>query len=198
MIHVGLTGGIASGKSAVAAQLLKLGAVVIDADAIARQVVEPGTPALEQIGLAFGSQVFAEDGSLDRAALAAVVFADAGEREKLNAIVHPAVRAEAERLRAVAVADGAEVVVEDIPLLVESDQYQRFDKVLVVQAPHDERIRRMMEDRGWDRAEAVARMAAQATDEQRAAVADVVIHNDGSIEQLNEKVTRVFRNGFSA
>ncbi|WP_421013789.1 dephospho-CoA kinase, partial [Glutamicibacter creatinolyticus] len=86
MIHVGLTGGIASGKSAVAAQLLKLGAVVIDADAIARQVVEPGTPALEQIGLAFGSQVFAEDGSLDRAALAAVVFADAGEREKLNAI----------------------------------------------------------------------------------------------------------------
>lgn len=198
MIHVGLTGGIASGKSAVAAQLLKLGAVVIDADAIARQVVEPGTPALEQIGLAFGSQVFAEDGSLDRAALAAVVFADAGEREKLNAIVHPAVRAEAERLRAVAVADGAEVVVEDIPLLVESDQHQRFDKVLVVQAPHDERIRRMMEDRGWDRAEAVARMAAQATDEQRAAVADVVIHNDGSIEQLNEKVTRVFRNGFSA
>ncbi|GAA0198048.1 dephospho-CoA kinase [Glutamicibacter creatinolyticus] len=198
MIHVGLTGGIASGKSAVAAQLLKLGAVVIDADAIARQVVEPGTPALEQIGLAFGSQVFAEDGGLDRAALAAVVFADAGEREKLNAIVHPAVRAEAERLRAAAVADGAEVVVEDIPLLVESDQHQRFDKVLVVQAPHDERIRRMMEDRGWDRAEAVARMAAQATDEQRAAVADVVIHNDGSIEQLNEKVTRVFRNGFSA
>jgi len=198
MIHVGLTGGIASGKSAVAAQLLKLGAVVIDADAIARQVVEPGTPALEQIGLAFGSQVFAEDGSLDRAALAAVVFADAGEREKLNAIVHPAVRAEAERLRAAAVAEGAEVVVEDIPLLVESDQHQRFDKVLVVQAPHDERIRRMMEDRGWDRAEAVARMAAQATDEQRAAVADVVIHNDGSIEQLNEKVTRVFRNGFSA
>ena len=198
MIHVGLTGGIASGKSAVAAQLLKLGAVVIDADAIARQVVEPGTPALEQIGLAFGSQVFAEDGSLDRAALAAVVFADAGEREKLNAIVHPAVRAEAERLRAAAVADGAEVVVEDIPLLVESDQHQRFDKVLVVQAPHDERIRRMMEDRGWDRAEAVARMAAQATDEQRAAVADVVIHNDGSIEQLNEKVTRVFRYGFSA
>lgn len=198
MIHVGLTGGIASGKSAVAAQLLKLGAVVIDADAIARQVVEPGTPALEQIGMAFGSQVFAEDGSLDRAALAAVVFADAGEREKLNAIVHPAVRAEAERLRAAAVADGAEVVVEDIPLLVESDQHQRFDKVLVVQAPHDERIRRMMEDRGWDRAEAVARMAAQATDEQRAAVADVVIHNDGSIEQLNEKVTRVFRNGFSA
>ena len=198
MIHVGLTGGIASGKSAVAAQLLKLGAVVIDADAIARQVVEPGTPALEQIGLAFGSQVLAEDGSLDRAALAAVVFADAGEREKLNAIVHPAVRAEAERLRAAAVADGAEVVVEDIPLLVESDQHQRFDKVLVVQAPHDERIRRMMEDRGWDRAEAVARMAAQATDEQRAAVADVVIHNDGSIEQLNEKVTRVFRNGFSA
>lgn len=198
MIHVGLTGGIASGKSAVAAQLLKLGAVVIDADAIARQVVEPGTPALEQIGLAFGSQVFAEDGSLDRAALAAVVFADAGEREKLNAIVHPAVRAEAERLRGAAVADGAEVVVEDIPLLVESDQHQRFDKVLVVQAPHDERIRRMMEDRGWGRAEAVARMAAQATDEQRAAVADVVIHNDGSIEQLNEKVTRVFRNGFSA
>jgi len=192
MIHVGLTGGIASGKSAVAAQLVRLGAVVIDADAIARQVVEPGTEALEEIRDTFGPEMFGPDGRLDRAALGAVVFADNEQRAKLNAIVPPRVRAEADRQRTAAIDAGTQVVVEDIPLLVESDQIGRFDKILVVQAPHDERIRRMIEDRGWDRAEAVARMAAQATDEQRAEVADILILNDGSIEQLNERVTEVY------
>lgn len=192
MKHVGLTGGIASGKSAVAAQLSKLGAVVIDADLISRQVVEPGTEGLESIRDTFGAGVFAADGTLDRAALGAVVFADQEERAKLNAIVHPLVRAEAARQREAALAGDARVVVEDIPLLVESDQLDRFDTILVVQAPHDERIRRMIEDRGWDRAEAVARMAAQATDEQRAAVADILLLNDGSLEELNTKVKEIF------
>ena len=192
MKHVGLTGGIASGKSAVAAQLTKLGAVVIDADVIARQVVEPGTEALERIRDTFGPGVFADDGTLDRAALGAVVFADQGERAKLNAIVHPLVRAEVDRQREAAIANGVQVVVEDIPLLVESDQLDRFETIMVVQAPHDERIRRMIEDRGWDRADAVARMAAQATDEQRAAVADILILNDGSIEDLNAKVNDIY------
>ena len=198
MKHVGLTGGIASGKSAVAAQLTKLGAVVIDADVIARQVVEPGTEALEEIRAAFGEGVFAADGSLDRAALGAVVFADPEARARLNAIVHPRVRAEADRQREAAIAAGVQVVVEDIPLLVESDQLDRFETIMVVQAPHDERIRRMMQDRGWDRADAVARMAAQATDEQRAAVADILIHNDGSLQELNEKVSEVFERELSA
>lgn len=192
MKHVGLTGGIASGKSAVAAQLSKLGAVVIDADLISRQVVEPGTEGLESIRDTFGAGVFAADGTLDRAALGAVVFADQEERAKLNAIVHPLVRAEAARQREAALAGDARVVVEDIPLLVESDQLDRFDTILVVQAPHDERIRRMIEDRGWDRAEAVARMAAQATDEQRAAVADILLLNDGSLQELNTKVKEIF------
>ncbi|MCW4464549.1 dephospho-CoA kinase [Glutamicibacter sp. MNS18] len=192
MKHVGLTGGIASGKSAVAAQLTKLGAVVIDADVIARQVVEPGTEALERIRDTFGPGIFADDGTLDRAALGALVFADQGERAKLNAIVHPLVRAEVDRQREAAIANGVQVVVEDIPLLVESDQLDRFETIMVVQAPHDERIRRMIEDRGWDRADAVARMAAQATDEQRAAVADILILNDGSIEDLNAKVTEIY------
>lgn len=198
MKHVGLTGGIASGKSAVAAQLTKLGAVVIDADVIARQVVEPGTEALEEIRATFGEEVFAADGSLDRAALGAVVFADPEARARLNAIVHPRVRAEADRQREAAIAAGVQVVVEDIPLLVESDQLDRFETIMVVQAPHDERIRRMMQDRGWDRADAVARMAAQATDEQRAAVADILIHNDGSLQELNEKVSEVFERELSA
>ncbi|WP_431709534.1 dephospho-CoA kinase [Glutamicibacter uratoxydans] len=192
MKHVGLTGGIASGKSAVAAQLSKLGAVVIDADVIARQVVEPGTEGLEKIRETFGASVFTAEGALDRAALGARVFADQAERQKLNAIVHPLVRAEANRQREQAVASGVEVVVEDIPLLVESDQIERFDTVIVVQAPHDERIRRMIEDRGWDRADAVARMAAQATDDQRAAVADILIHNDGTIADLNTKVSEIY------
>lgn len=192
MKHVGLTGGIASGKSAVAAQLTKLGAVVIDADVIARQVVEPGTEALERVRETFGPGVFAADGSLDRAALGTVVFADQRERAKLNAILHPLIRAEADRQREEAIANGVQVVVEDIPLLVESDQLERFETIMVVQAPHDERIRRMIEDRGWDRADAVARMAAQATDEQRAAVADILVLNDGSIEDLNAKVTEIY------
>lgn len=191
MMHVGLTGGVASGKSAVAAKLAALGAVIIDADALAREVVEPGTPGMAAIKDTFGEQVLLSDGTLDRPALGAIVFSDADQRAKLNAIVHPLVREQAVALREAA-APGA-LVVEDIPLLVESGQADRFDAVIVVQAPHDERIRRMIEDRGWSREDAVARMAAQATDEQRAAVADYLLDNSGSLEELEAQVASLYR-----
>lgn len=191
MKHVGLTGGVASGKSAVAAKLASLGAVVIDADALARQVVEPGTPGLAAIKDTFGEGILLPDGSLDRPALGAIVFSDVAQRAKLNEIVHPLVREQAEALREAA-APGA-LVVEDIPLLVESGQADRFDAVIVVQAPHDERIRRMVQDRGWSRDDAEARMAAQATDEQRAAVADYLLDNSGSLEELEAQVASLYR-----
>ena len=190
MLNVGLTGGIAAGKSAVARILVDLGAVLIDADAIARAVVGPGTPGLEAVVAAFGPGILGPDGSLDRPALGALVFADAAAREKLNSIVHPLVRAEAARLCAAAPAGS--VIVQDIPLLVETGQGQDFDKVLVVAAPLAERLRRMVEDRSMAEADALARIAAQATDEQRAAVADAVINNSGTLEQLHERVNEIW------
>ncbi|PRA01361.1 dephospho-CoA kinase [Arthrobacter sp. MYb224] len=190
MIHVGLTGGVASGKSAVAARLVELGAVLIDADKLAREVVAPGTPGLEAIRTAFGEGVFSADGSLDRAALGALVFGDEAQRRKLNAIVHPLVRARAQELRAAAGQQA--IVVEDIPLLAESGQAQDFDTVIVVQAPRAERIRRMIEDRGWTRADAESRMAAQASDAQRAQIADHLLHNEGTLEELRARVTELF------
>lgn len=195
MMHVGLTGGVASGKSVVATKLAQLGAVVIDADKLARQVVEPGTSGLAQIRQAFGAAVFAADGTLDRAALGEIVFADQDQRERLNSIVHPLVRAEATKLRSEAAADA--LVVEDIPLLAESGNAHGFDRVIVVQAPREERIRRMVEDRGWSREQAEARMAAQATDEQRAAIADHLLHNDGTLEALLAQVTELYANELS-
>ncbi|MGH3651645.1 dephospho-CoA kinase [Glutamicibacter sp.] len=191
MMHVGLTGGVASGKSAVAAKLAALGAVVIDADALARQVVEPGTPGLAAIKDTFGDAVLLADGSLDRPALGAIVFADAAQRAKLNAIVHPLVREQAAKLRQAAAA-GA-LVVEDIPLLVETGRLEGFDAVVVVQAPHAERIRRMVQDRGWSTEDAEARMAAQATDDQRAAVADYLLDNSGTLEELEAQVSALYR-----
>ncbi|RAX51130.1 dephospho-CoA kinase [Arthrobacter sp. AQ5-05] len=190
MLNVGLTGGIAAGKSAVARILVDLGAVLIDADAIARAVVAPGTPGLEAVVAAFGPGILGPDGSLDRPALGALVFADTAAREKLNSIVHPLVRAEAARLRDAAPA-GA-VIVQDIPLLVETNQAKDFDKVLVVAAPLAERLRRMVEDRSMAEADAMARIAAQATDEQRAAVADAVINNSGTLEELHQRVNEIW------
>jgi dephospho-CoA kinase len=190
MLNVALTGGIAAGKSAVARQLAELGAVLIDADAIARAVVAPGTPGLEAVVAAFGPGMLTEAGELDRPALGALVFADAAAREKLNSIVHPLVRAEATRQRAAAPTDA--VIVQDIPLLVETGQGSDFDLVIVVAAPLDERLRRMVTDRGMDEADARARIDAQATDAQRAAVADIVINNSGSLEQLRQQVTEIW------
>lgn len=190
MLNVGLTGGIAAGKSAVARLLVERGAVLIDADAIAREVVEPSTPGLEAITAAFGPSVLDAEGALDRPALGALVFADASLREELNSIVHPLVRAEANRRRAAAPQDA--VVVQDIPLLVETGQVKDFDLVLVVAAPLEERLRRLVRDRSMTLADARARIAAQASDKERAAVADAVIKNFGTLEELRQSVNEIW------
>lgn len=193
-IHIGLTGGIGSGKSTVAQMLVKLGAVLIDADAIGRQLMEPGQPVLAEVVSVFGQGVLAENGTLNRAALASLVFADESKRKQLNSIVHPAIRAEAQRQRDVAVDRLGErgVIVEDIPLLVETGQADRFDGVMVVEVHRDERLRRLVELRGMDVSDALARMGAQASDEERRAVATWVIDNSGSCEETEEQVRTVF------
>lgn len=185
---IALTGGIASGKSTVATRLAELGAVVIDADQVVRDLQEPGQPGWQGIREEFGPEVFTADGLLDRAALGALVFADAEARGRLNAVMHPLVRAEAERRQQQA-GPGA-VVVRDVPLLVETGQAGDFETVLVVQAPEAERVRRMVEDRGMDEAQARARIAAQATDAERAAVATAVLDNSGTREELLAQVDR--------
>jgi dephospho-CoA kinase len=187
VLNIGLTGGIGSGKSTVSALLAERGAVVVDADRIAREVVEPGTPGLAAVVAAFGDGVVGPDGALDRPALAAVVFADPEARARLDAIVHPLVRARAAELAAAAPADA--VVVHDIPLLVETGQAARFDLVLVVRADQEVRVARLVQ-RGLPEDDARARIAAQATDEQRAAVADVVLDNSGTREELAAQVDR--------
>ncbi|WP_425861393.1 dephospho-CoA kinase [Arthrobacter sp. TWP1-1] len=180
MLSLGLTGGIAAGKSLLANRFRELGAIVIDADRLARDVVALGTPGLAAVVERFGRDILLPDGTLDRPQLGALVFSDDTARQALNAIVHPLVRAAADSLKLDA--GPSTIVVQDIPLLVESGQGANFHLVVVVQAPRDERIARMVRDRGMSEADAVARMAAQASDEERAAAADVVILNDGSPE----------------
>jgi dephospho-CoA kinase len=187
VLRIGLTGGIGSGKSTVSALLAARGAVIVDADRIAREVVEPGTPGLARIVETFGERVLAADGSLDRAALAAVVFADAEARSRLDGIVHPLVRARAAELIA-AVPPGT-VVVNDVPLLVETGQASSYDVVLVVEADPATRVSRLVQ-RGLTAEDARARIAVQASDEQRRAVADVVVDNSGTPEELAEQVDR--------
>ena len=186
-MRIGLTGGIGSGKSTVSALLAARGAVIVDADRIAREVVEPGTPGLAAVVDAFGPGVLTADDSLDRPALAGIVFADPAARRTLDAIVHPLVRARAAELEAVA-PSGA-VVVHDVPLLVETGQASSYDLVLVVQADPETRVARLVQ-RGLTADDARARVAAQATDEQRRAVADVVLDNSGTPEQLAAQVDR--------
>jgi dephospho-CoA kinase len=187
VLRIGLTGGIGSGKSTVARLLAARGAVIVDADQIAREVVEPGTPGLAAVVDAFGEKVLTDDGALNRPALAAVVFADAQARARLDAIVHPLVRARAAEV-AGAAPDGA-VVVHDVPLLVETGQAATYDLVLVVEAAPELRVARLVE-RGLTEDDARARIAAQATDEQRRAVADVVLDNSGTPEELETQVDR--------
>ena len=187
MLRIGLTGGIGSGKSTVAALLAERGARVVDADRIAREVVEPGTPGLAAVVAEFGTGVLTPDGALDRAGLAAIVFGDPAARSRLDGIVHPRVRARAAELVAAAPADA--VVVQDVPLLVETGQAGSFDLVLVVEAEPDVRVQRLV-GRGLSAEDTRARMASQATDEQRRAVADVVLRNDGDRADLAARVDR--------
>lgn len=180
---IGLTGGIASGKSTIAKRLAELGAVHIDADQLSREVVEPGTPGLEAIAERFGNDVIAEDGSLDRAALGAVIFADRAAREHLNAIVHPAVRELGQkRIVAARDADADAIIVYDVPLLVESRNPYSFDRIVVASASRETRLGRLIDARGMDPDEAARRIDAQATEDERLAIADVVIDTDGTLE----------------
>lgn len=185
-MRVAVTGGIGSGKSEVARLLASYGAVVVDADQVAREVVAPGTPGLAEVVAAFGPEVLREDGSLDRARLGALVFADEAARRRLEAIVHPRVRERSQQLMAAAPADA--VVVYDVPLLVEGRLGGDFEVVVVVDAPEDVQVGRLVEHRGMSEEEARSRIRAQATREQRRAVADVVIDNAGSREALERQV----------
>ncbi|MGN6333854.1 MAG: dephospho-CoA kinase [Motilibacteraceae bacterium] len=186
MLKVGLTGGIGSGKSAVSRLLAERGAVVVDADAIAREVVEPGTPGLAAVVAEFGDGVLRPDGTLDRPALGAIVFADPQRLAALNAIVHPLIAARTGEL--VAAAPAHAVVVHDVPLLTENGLAPGYDVVVVVDAPVQVQLDRLVRLRGMSEADAQARIAAQATREQRRAVADVVIDNSGTLEQLAAQV----------
>jgi dephospho-CoA kinase len=186
VLRVGLTGGIGAGKSEVSARLAAQGAVVIDADAIAREVVEPGTDGLAQVVEAFGREVLLADGSLDRARLGEIVFADQELLARLNAIVHPRVAARMAELERAA-GPGA-IVVHDVPLIAENGLAGAYDVVVVVDAPPRVQIDRLVRRRGMSREQATARMAAQASRKQRLAVADIVIDNSGSLAELDRQV----------
>jgi dephospho-CoA kinase len=190
VITVGLTGGIGSGKSEVARLLADLGAVVVDADALAREAVAPGSEGLAQVVAAFGPEILGADGSLDRSKLAQIVFADADRLATLNSIVHPYVARRSAELTAAAATDA--VVVYDVPLLVENHLEQGYDVVVVVDVSSVTQIDRLTRLRGMTPAQAQARMAAQATRDQRVAVADVVIDNDGELADLSAQVAALW------
>jgi len=185
-MRIGLTGGIGAGKSEVSRRLAGCGALLIDADAIARDVVAPGTPGLAEVVAAFGSGVLRPDGSLDRDRLGGIVFADSGQRARLNAIVHPRVgerMAELERT-----AGPGAMVVHDVPLIAENGLAAGYDLVVVVDAPEQVQLDRLVRYRGLSQEQARARMSAQASREQRLAIADIVIDNSGSLTELDRQV----------
>lgn len=190
MLRVGLTGGIASGKSRVSALLAAHGAVVIDADLLAREVVAPGTPGLADVVERFGRGVLSTDGSLDRVALGRLIFDDPVSRRALEALIHPRVRARAAEIEAAAPADA--VVVHDIPLLVETGQADRFDLVVVVDAPVALQVRRLRETRDMSEQEAGRRISAQIGRAERLAVADHVLANSGSEQELADAVDELW------
>jgi dephospho-CoA kinase len=190
VLRVGLTGGIASGKTAVSDVLGERGAVVIDADVLARQVVEPGTPGLAAVVQRFGADVLGADGRLNRAALGRLVFADPEARRDLEGIVHPAVRARAAAIEADADPDA--VIVHVIPLLVETGQQADYDVLVVVDVDPERQLQRLQQRSGLDADAASARIAAQASRAARLAVADVVLHNDAGIEDLADQVDRLW------
>jgi len=190
MITVGLTGGIGSGKSEVARLLEARGAVVVDADALAREAVAPGTAGLAAVVAEFGPEVLAADGSLDRARLGRLVFADDERRAALEAVVHPYVQRRSADLMAAAAPDA--VVVYDVPLLVEKKLQRHYDLVVVVDASDEDRLHRLTVARGMTEADALARMSAQVAPEERLAVADVVLRNDGNLAHLVRQVERLW------
>ncbi|GAA2070278.1 dephospho-CoA kinase [Aeromicrobium halocynthiae] len=190
MLRVGLTGGIGSGKSTVSARLREHGAVVIDYDVLAREAVEVGSPALARIRERFGDDVIADDGSLDRPALGALVFSDDAARRDLEAITHPAIRDLARAREEQAI--GADVVLHDHPLLVEMGMAQGCDVVVVVDVPPEVQVERLVRDRGMSEDEARARLAAQADRDDRRAAADVVLDNSGSVADLESAVDRLW------
>ncbi|PNG18096.1 dephospho-CoA kinase [Streptomyces cahuitamycinicus] len=190
MLKVGLTGGIGAGKSEVSRLLVKCGAVLIDADRIAREVVAPGTPGLASVVEAFGEEILAADGSLDRPRLGAIVFADAERLATLNAIVHPLVGTRSRELEEAAAEDA--VVIHDVPLLTENSLAPLYDVVIVVDAAPETQLDRLVRLRGMTEEDARARMAAQATREQRREIADIVIDNDVPLEELEQRVKDVW------
>jgi dephospho-CoA kinase len=186
VLRVGLTGGIGAGKSEVSRRLAAQGAVVIDADAIAREVVEPGTDGLAKVVAAFGRGVLRPDGGLDRTRLGDMVFADSELRSKLNAIIHPRVASRMAELERAVAPDS--IVVHDVPLIAENGRADAFDVVVVVDAPPRVQIERLVRHRDMTREQARARMAAQASRKQRLAIADIVIDNSGSLAELDRQV----------
>lgn len=191
---IGLTGGIASGKSTVSKMLQRLGAKVIDADVIARQVVEPGQPAWREIAEHFGAQILLPDRQIDRHRLAEIVFRDERERKTLNHIVHPRVREEMERQTQEWTTDhpGA-IVIWDVPLLIEGGMYRRVDKIIVVTVDEQTQLRRLMDRNGYGEAEAKRRMAAQMPLAEKAAYADFIINNSGSLKETCKQVKQIWK-----
>ena len=190
MLRVGLTGGIGSGKSAVSSRLAAHGAVIIDSDVLAREVVAKGTDGLAEVVAAFGDGVLTADGDLDRPALGKIVFGDEAARRKLEAIIHPRVRARAAEIEAQSPPDA--IVVHDIPLLVETGQAGKFDVILVVDVPVDAQLARLVEQRGMAEEEAKQRIASQASREDRLAVADIVVPNSGTLADLDREIEQVW------
>lgn len=192
MVRTALTGGIGAGKSTVSRRLAHHGAIILDADLMAREVVEPGTSGLAEIVETFGEKILTEDARLDRPALGRIVFADAEQLTRLNQIVHPRVAARMEEIVAAAPAEA--VLVHDVPLLAENPDRADYDLVMVVFAPEEERIRRLVSDRGMTKKDAKARIRAQASDQERAAIADVVLDNSGSLATTLAQVDACWRN----
>ena len=189
VVLIGLTGGIGSGKSTVAKRLVELGATEIDADVLAREVVEPGSEGLKQVTARFGTDLVKSDGSLDRALLAERAFGDSQSRKDLEGILHPLIQ----KLSRLRIAETQGVVVYTIPLLVETNATLPFDKIITVSAPESVRIDRLVKSRGMTSQEAQARISAQATDSQREAIADFVIESDCSMEELMKRVDHFFQ-----
>ena len=192
-MRIGLTGGIAAGKSMVSGLLAELGAWILDADAISREVVEPGTEGLKAVAAEFGEKVLLPDGTLDRRALGAEVFGDPQKLERLNGILHPIIKAEM-LCRAAEIEEQhpKDIVIFDVPLLIKSGWQDVADEVWLVSAPVEQRIRRIAMRDGLDEKQTMERISAQMTDEQKAKYADVIINNGGSIQELEERVTKLY------